>query len=109
MCIVTRVLMGAAVGALSRFVTSGMKNQTVSSAIASVAGPIFNTVLFVGALVLFFAGNNDVIALFGGGTWTIITTLVTINALAEAAACGIVGTAICTAIQKAGFMDELED
>ncbi len=106
MCIVTRVLMGAAVGALNRLVISKLNNKTLSSALASIAGPLLNTVLFVGALVLFFGTNSDVTALFGGGIWTIITTLVTINALVEIIACGIIGTAVCTAVQKTEFFDD---
>ncbi len=105
MCVVTRVLMGAAVGALNQLVISKVNNKALSSALASIAGPLLNTVLFVGALVLFFGANSDVTALFGGGVRTIITTLVTINALVEIVACGIVGTAVCTAVQKSEFFE----
>lgn len=113
MCVVTRMIMGGAVGAISdlfrkKFNGFTGKSNAKDSAFyitSGIIGPLLNTVLFVGALVLFFASNSKVVALFGGGIWTIITTLVTINSAIEIIACSIISTAVCTAVGKAGLLE----
>jgi uncharacterized membrane protein len=89
------------------------KTKIISFAVASLSGALLNTVLFVGALILFF-GNSSYIRQFGDSTIAIIGVLVTVNALVEAIVCLIVGSAVSKAlaiflpIKEIGNMEEGE-
>jgi len=106
LCVVTRALMGALAGLLYDALRLRVKNRTLRYIIASASGPLFNTVLFVSALILLFGGNEGVTAAFGGGTKVIIVTLVTVNAVIEVIACAFIGTAVCAAADKANILRE---
>ncbi len=108
MCVVPRILAGWLPGLIFRALSRTSANKRASSFItrfraaaasyiAGFCASALNTILFVGALVLFF-GNTDVVRQLGSTTWLVIGVLVTSNALIEAVACtiitGVVGRAL---------------
>ncbi|MDR3278623.1 MAG: ECF transporter S component [Oscillospiraceae bacterium] len=72
-----------------------------SAVLTSLAGSLFNTIFFVGALVLFFANNALTAEMLGSNSaWAIITILVTSNAILEAIVCAVVGGVVARALLK---------
>lgn len=100
MCMIPRILMGLFVGLIFRALSKLDKTKIVSFAIASLSGAVINTVLFVGALVLFF-GNYLISLKIGPNIPAILGVLITINAVIEAAVCLVAGTAITKALSVA--------
>ena len=99
MCMVPRILMGLFVGLIFRALIKVDKTKIWSFAVASLSGAVINTVLFVGALILFF-GTSEYIKGFGKNFLAILSVLITINAVVEAAVCMVAGTAITKALSK---------
>lgn len=99
MCMVPRILMGIFVGLIFRALSKIDKTKIWSFAVASLSGAVINTVLFVGALILFF-GTSEYIQGFGKNLLAILSVLITINAVIEAAVCMVAGTAITKALSK---------
>lgn len=97
LCMVPRILMGLFVGLIFRALSKIDKTKLVSFAVASLSGAVINTVLFVGALILFF-GSSDYIQSFGPNLPAILGVLITINAVLEAAVCMVAGGAITKAL-----------
>jgi uncharacterized membrane protein len=102
MCLVPRILMGWLTGLV--FVATNKSNalRRISHAVASLVGPLLNTIFFMTALVLFFY-PTDVIQGFAqvlGTTNAIafIIAFVGVNGLIEAGVCFILGTAISKAL-----------
>jgi len=93
LCMVPRILMGLFVGLIFRALYKKDKMKIWSFAAASLSGAVINTVLFVGALLLFF-GTSEYLRSFGKSVFTILGVLITFNAVIEAIVCMIVGTAI---------------
>ena len=96
--IIPRILMGWMAGLIFSGVKKIDKTNNISYAIASLAGPLLNTVFFMGALVLFFY-QTEYIQGFANtlGTdnvFTFILAFVGVNGLIEAAVCFVLGTAI---------------
>ncbi|MDF2941215.1 MAG: hypothetical protein K0S01_73 [Herbinix sp.] len=101
-CIIPRVLMGWLSGLIFVGLKKWDKTRTVSYAVASLAGPLLNTVFFMATLVVFFyktefiqgiatsLGTNNVFAFIGA--------FVGFNGLIEAGVCFILGTAISKAL-----------
>ena len=100
MCFVPRVLTGYFVGLIFRILSKIDKTKLVSFAIASLSGALLNTVLYVGALVLFFSDFISSLKQFGSNLPAIVIALVLVNALVEAAVCLVAGTAITKALSK---------
>jgi Predicted membrane protein len=98
MCLVPRILMGWLSGLIFRALYRIDRTKIVSYAAASLSGAVINTVLFVGALLIFF-GNTAFLRSFGSSLLQIIGVLITINALIEAIVCLIAGAAISKALQ----------
>jgi uncharacterized membrane protein len=101
-CIVPRVLMGWLTGLIFIALKKWDKTKAVSYAVASLAGPLLNTLFFMSTLILFFyktefiqgiassMGTNNVFAFVGA--------FVGINGLIEAGVCFVLGTAISKAL-----------
>lgn len=100
MCMVPRMIMGLSVGLIYRALARIDQKKAWSFIVASLSGPVINTVLFVGALVWFF-GNSAYLRQFGANIPAILSVLVTINAVIEAAVCMVAGTAITKALSVA--------
>ena len=86
-----------ATGLIFRALSHTTLKKTASAFIAGLCASALNTVLFVGALVLFF-GGTEIIKALGSSTWKVIGVLVTSNALIEAAICTIVSGAVGRAL-----------
>jgi uncharacterized membrane protein len=100
LCLVPRILMGWLVGLIFKALAKVDKTKTWSFAVASLSSAVLNTIFFVGALIWFF-GNSDYLRQFGPTIPAILGVLVTINAVVEAAACMIAGTAIIKVLSLA--------
>ncbi len=86
------------VGILYHFVAS-LNSDAAPSVLASCSAAVLNTVFFVGTMVLIFGKSPEVLALSErGDIWGIVVLLVTLNAVIEAAACLIIGTAVSKAL-----------
>lgn len=100
-CIPSRILAGWIPGLLYRLLEKVDKSRIAVYAVTSVSGALLNTVFFVGFLVAFFyetlmgMGMGDTIL-------AVVASLVTINVVAEAAVCLVIGTAIAKAVDTIG-------
>lgn len=95
-CIVPRVLVGFLCGWIYRALCKIDRTKIVSYGAASVCAALLNTALFLTSLFLLF-GSDSAVTQFTGGSpnlFLLIGTLGGINAIIEAAACLILGTAI---------------
>ena len=97
MCFVPRILMGLLTGLIYKAVS---KASPLAGAITcSIAAPALNTVMFVGALMLFF-GKSDYIMSFGNSFIAVVAVLITWNAVFELATTGVLGSLISPLIVK---------
>ena len=108
-CFVPRILAGWLGGLIFVALKKIDKTKFISYAAACLATPILNTLLFMGALVLFFY-NTDYIqqtAQLLGATnvFTFVALFVGINGVIEAIVCFVAGTAISKALGV--FMNRL--
>lgn len=96
MCLVPRILAGLVPGLLFKLFR---KKNILSLAVASLSGTLLNTVLFVVSFALFFSGSDFFRELQAGNNiFWFLCLFVGLNGLIEAAACGILGTAISKAV-----------
>ncbi len=100
-CIVPRVLIGFCSGIV--FKTLKEKDKTkgkmLSFSLASIVGPIINTLLFVGGVFLFFWNTDYITAMRGGQSLiAFFAIFVGWNGLIEAVVAFVVGTAVSRAI-----------
>lgn len=103
-CIVPRVLCGLLTGVVYK-VAKKSKASKFATPIANLACPLFNTVFFMSALMIFYYNTPAIqsIAASAGvfNPILLIFVMVGINALIEAFACFIIGTAVTRALQVA--------
>jgi uncharacterized membrane protein len=99
MTMIPRIIMGLAVAYIYRLAASKDKEGIWSYAVAGLSGAVVNTVLFVGALIMFF-GKTEFIGQFGETAIAVIGALVTVNAAIEAAVSTVVGGAIAKTIKR---------
>jgi uncharacterized membrane protein len=96
MCMVPRILAGWIPGLIFR--AFNRKNLALAGAlVASFAASALNTILFVGALILFFY-NTEPIRALGDSVIAVVTLLITMNALVEAIACTVVAGGVSRAL-----------
>lgn len=109
MCIVCRALAGFLAGLVYKLMSKVVKNMPLRSSVTGLCAALFNTVLFVGALILLFgkatvgeATNIDpsigIIALFAA--------IVGFNALFEAIASFLITGAVGTALSAARLIEK---
>lgn len=101
-CIVPRILMGWLTGLIFAGIKKVDRSKSVSYVVASLAGPLLNTVLFMTTLMLFFY-NTEYIQGFAttlgtSNVFAFVIAFVGVNGLVEAAACFVVGTAVSKSI-----------
>ena len=105
-----RVLMGVCTGLLVRLAQklSG-KKSIVDNIVGSLAAPLLNTAFFMGLLMLLFYHSTyiqGVIETTGvSNPILLIGVMVGTQALIEAAACGVIGTAVSKAVEAALHRD----
>lgn len=103
LCIVPRVLVGLFTG----LVYQGMKRTRAKKfavAAAAFLCPVFNTVLYMSCLVVFFY-QTDYIQQFvktlgAGNPFMFVVLFVGINAVLEAVSCLLIGTSVAGALMK---------
>ena len=104
-CIVPRVLCGWLTGVVYVVAKKSKKLSKVSVPLANLSCPIFNTIFFMTALMVFYyntpaiqnmAASKNVL-----NPIALVFVLVGANALIEAVACFVVGTAVTKALQVA--------
>ena len=112
MTVVTRTLVGYFTALVFRGMRSlfeklpkSDKTKPVTYAIASAAGPLFNTVLFMSAMYIFFGKEQvvlDAFALTGAVPFFVfVFGIVFAQALVELLVTMIIGTAVCVALDHA--------
>ena len=98
LCVVMRVLMGAAVGFLFRLFRAADPGKTVCYLLGAVSAPLLNTFFFMGYICLVFYQTdyiqNLVTKLGVGNPLSFVIALVGFQGLCEAVVCGIVGTVV---------------
>jgi len=102
MTMVPRILMGLLTGLIFKGLKRIDKTKGISYAVASLAGPALNTVLFLTTMILLFY-NTDIIqgvasALGATNPLAFVIAAAGINALAEIGVCFVVGTALTKTI-----------
>ena len=104
-CIVSRVLMGWLTAVIFKAISSKDKTNFVQYLVASIAGPLLNTILFTGTLLLLFNNAPIIIQLkeqFGStNVMAFAAAFVGVNGLIEAGVCAVLGTALCKALSVA--------
>lgn len=103
MCIVPRVITGLLCGYIFKGLQKIDKTKIISFAVSSLACPLMNTLFFLSTLWLFF-GNDPAVTQYTNGStsiFVIIFALGGINAIIEAAAGLILGTAITKSLSSA--------
>lgn len=94
--VVARVLAGFLCGVVYKGMEKICKAMPVNMAVASFSASAFNTVFYVGFILLFFGNDSEV----GSIVWASLTIILLLNAVVEAIACTIVGTAVGVALKK---------
>lgn len=102
LCLVPRILMGWLTGFLFRALKKVDKTKVVSYAVASLAGPLLNTILFMSALVLFFYNTEYIqgfVSMMGtSNVFAFVIAFVGVNGLIEAGVNFVAGGAISKAL-----------
>lgn len=104
LCLVPRILMGIFAGLIAKaFARSENRilNTGARSVVTCLLTPLFNTVMFMGLLVLFFWQTDYIQGMAGGlNIFPFIIAFVGINGLLEVAASLVIGTAASIALIK---------
>lgn len=99
-CVVTRVLAGFLPGVIFK----AAKKFKFGYEIASVAGPVLNTVFFMGALVMFFYNTEFIQSIASSlGTanpFAFVLAFVGLQGVVEAVACCVISTIISRSVYK---------
>ena len=99
--LVPRILMGFLVGLIFRALENIDRTEIISFGVASLSGALLNTALFIGGFFLIFLPfANEISESFGSSLVVLVGSMLTINALIEAAVCLVVGGAISKALSK---------
>ena len=107
-CVVNRVLVGILPGLLYRLLRRYDRTKVAGIAVCCFLTPVLNTLLYiVGNWLIFSQAWLDIAANSYGytgagglGLLGFMLSLVAVNGLAEAAACLVLGTSVCKALQK---------
>ncbi len=106
LCLVPRILMGWLAGLVFLGMKKVDRSKNIAFAVTNLTGPLLNTVLFMGTLVLFFYNNAEFSKQFVAGSgatnaFAFVIAVVGVNALVEAGTCFVIGTAISKVLDKA--------
>ena len=98
-CVVARVLAGFLTGVVFQALHRFERTRGLSYAIGGLLGPVFNTLFFMGSILLFF-WNTDYIQAMAAGMGTanplvFVALFVGINAVFETAVSFLVSAALC--------------
>jgi uncharacterized membrane protein len=102
LCVLARVLMGWLTGLIFIGVRKWKYTRTISHAIASLVGPILNTIFFMAILLIFFYQTDFIQGIAGTlGTknvFAFVLAFVGFNGLIETIICFVLGTAVSKAL-----------
>lgn len=107
-CVVNRVLVGIIPGLLYKLLRRYDRTRVVGIAVCCFLTPVLNTVLYIAGNWLIFsdawlsiaADNYGYTGTGGFGLLAFMLGMVAVNGIAEAAACLVLGTSICKALQR---------
>ena len=103
-CVVARVLAGFLAGVIFKAVSQKGKEKT-GATVASLAGPLLNTLFFMSSLVIFFSGTDYIKgimeALGAKNVFSFVALFVGVQGIVEAAVCFAVASAVSVALLKA--------
>jgi len=101
LCIVPRILVGWLTGIIFKAVSKADNTNFVSYGVASLSGPILNTVLFMSALILYFGKTSFIQGLQGEKNVLVFAVaFVGINGIIEAISTFIIAFAVTKALHK---------
>jgi Predicted membrane protein len=104
LCIIPRIAMGFLAGLIFRAVAKIDKTKLISFAVASLAGPLLNTTLFMTGLILMFGQTPFILdlqtALGTTSVFSFVIALVGFNGLLEAIVSFVVGTALAKVLVR---------
>ena len=104
-CIVPRLLMGWLTGLVYQGLKKVRAAKNVAVVLANLTGPVLNTVLFMGTLVLLFYRTEYIQGIVEArgvsNALAFVVVFVGINGVVEALACFVAGSAISKALQAA--------
>lgn len=101
LAVVPRVLEGFLCGTIYRLLNRKKELKLWKISISSLSCPVLNTILYIGTMILLFGRTEYVQKLQGGRSLlTFVVALVGIQAVVEAAVCGMVGSIVCAALIK---------
>ena len=100
----TRILMGLLCGLIYLFLKNRLRHKTIQYTLASLAGALLNTVLFMSMLLLFFY-QSQLLQGFASqlgtsGPVTFVFAFVGLQGALEALICAVLGTAITQALAR---------
>lgn len=105
LCVGMRTLMGFCVGVIFRLLKKVDKTNTISYFVASYFAPFLNTVFFMGYIVLFFYGTENVqklVASLGAANpLMFVILLVGVQGLLEQLVCTVIGGAVSKGVAVA--------
>ncbi len=103
-CVVPRVIVGIVPALLYKWLKKYDKHDTWSIAVSCLAAPLTNTLLYLGALCLFFQDNvMEAYNYTGNGGFVFLGWLlasVAINVVCETVSSVLIGGAVCKALKK---------
>jgi uncharacterized membrane protein len=110
-CMIPRILMGWLTGLIFIGIKKIDKTKSISYAVASLTGPLLNTIFFMTTLMLFFYHTEYIqgFAKSMGTTnvYAFVIGFIGVNGMIEAIVCFVLGTAVSKAIdvfaRKAGI------
>ena len=108
MCIVCRALAGFLAGVVYKILSKLVKNTPITTSVTGLCAALFNTILFVGALILLFGTQTVSTAIGSDVNLNVIALIATIcgfNAIFEAIAAFLITGAVGTALRAAKLID----
>ena len=114
-CVVNRVLVGIVPGLLYKLLRRYDRTRVAGIAVCCFLTPVLNTVLYILGNWLIFsdawlsiaADSYGYTGTGGFGLLAFMLGMVAVNGIAEAAACLVLGTGICKALQRTVFRREV--
>jgi len=102
MCILPRVICGFGSAYIFKLLKKIDKTKLLSYIGGSLAAPLLNTFLVLGSLIPLFGSSELIMGMRGNmNIVAFILTIAGVNGLVEAAACGVVSSAVAKAIDAA--------
>lgn len=101
LCFFPRLIMGFLCGVIFNAMKKASRSNRIPAFVASLAGPVLNTVLFTSTLMLLFGSSEYLLNMRAGASIiSFMVAFVGVNGLVEAIVCCIVGTAVSAAVLR---------